>query len=250
MDTIINYPVGPNQAALWFLGQSGFILKSDEKLIVIDPYLTDSVAKVSPKLTRLYPPPIKPSVLKADIFIVTHDHLDHLDPETIQGYQYKELTTFVAPRLACEKLRTLSIPEGNIIQIDSGQTQEVSGVDITGIYAIANEPSVIDTAGYLMQFPNGRSVYHCADTGFSDLLLKCAPQAEVALVCINGQWGNLNIEQATELTNQVNPQYVIPHHYDMMKLNSKNPDIFAYQMNYLNPKIETKILKVLEPFVW
>lgn len=250
MNTILDFSLESQQAALWFLGQSGFTTKSCGTVIVIDPYLTDSAAKISPKLTRLYPPPVDPSLLKADIFIITHDHLDHLDPETITDYQHKETTTFVAPRLACEKLRQLSIPDNNIIQIDSGQTKTVSGIDITGIYAIPNEPAVIDTTGYLIVFPNGRSIYHSADTGFSDLLLDCAPKAEVALVCINGQWGNLNVEQAAQLVNRVEARYAIPHHYDMMELNAKNPEIFAYQMSYVNPKIETKILPVFEPFVW
>lgn len=250
MKEIESYPLNKEQAALWFLGQSGFLIKSCGTIVVIDPYLSDSVAKVSPRLTRSYPPPIDPTFLKADLFIVTHDHLDHLDPETIAAYKHKESTTFLGPRFACEKLKSLGISQNNIIRIDSGQRQTVRGVQIAGVYAVANEPAVIDTCGYRIEFENGRSVYHSADTGFSPLLLECAPAAEIALVCINGQWGNLNIEQAAELTNTVNPKVVIPHHYDLMKLNSANPESFKYQMNYINPKIHVEILKVLDPFVW
>jgi L-ascorbate 6-phosphate lactonase len=248
--TILDTLLKTEQAALWFLGQSGFVIRSCGKTIVIDPYLSDSVAKVSPKLTRLYPPPIQPFELNADIFIVTHDHLDHLDPETIKAYRHIDTTTFVGPRFACKKLHELGIPGRNIIKIDSGEIQNVQEIDIEGIYAIANEPAVIDTAGYKLAFPNGRSIYHSADTGFSDLLLKCTPHVEVALVCMNGQWGNLNIDEAAELVKAVKPQYAIPHHYDLMALNSKNPEIFKYQINTINPDIEVKILKVLEPFIW
>jgi len=247
---IADYPLNKQQAALWFLGQSGFIIKSCDTVIAIDPYLSDSVAKTSPKLTRRYPPPIQPASLKVDLFIVTHDHLDHLDPETIAAYPHKESTLFIGPRLACKKLESLAIPRQQIVQIDSGQKQTVRGVEIQGIYAIANEPAVIDTCGYRIEFENGRSVYHSADTGFSPLLLECAPSAEVALVCINGQWGNLNIEQASALANQVNPIYAIPHHYDLMELNAANPESFRYQMNSVNPKIQVKILRVPDPFVW
>jgi L-ascorbate 6-phosphate lactonase len=250
LNKIASYPVSRQQAALWFLGQSGFLIRSCGVTVVIDPYLSDSVAKVSPKLTRLYPPPIDPGELKADLFIVTHDHLDHLDPETIGPYAHKESTVFVGPRLACHKLRSLGIPRQNIIQIDSGQRETVRGIGIEGIYAVPNEAAVIDTAGYRIEFENGRSVYHSADTGFSPLLLECAPQAETALVCINGLWGNLNIEQAAELVCRVHPRFAVPHHYDLMKLNSVNPEIFQYQMQYRDPKIAVKILPVLEPFAW
>ncbi len=247
---IADYPLNKQQAALWFLGQSGFLIRSCGVGIAIDPYLSDSVAKRSPQLTRLYPPPIHPSALQVDLFIVTHDHLDHLDPETIAAYSHKESTTFIGPRFACDKLKQLHIPAENIIRIDSGQTQTVRGVTITGVYAVPNEPAVIDTCGYRVEFENGRSVYHSADTGFSPLLLECAPSAETALICINGHWGNLSVEEAADLANQVKPVYAIPHHYDLMALNAANPESFRYQMNSVNPKIQVKILRVLDPFVW
>jgi L-ascorbate 6-phosphate lactonase len=76
---ILEYKVAPEQAALWFLGQSGFIIKSCDTVIAMDPYLTDSVAEVSPRLTRLFPPPMDPSELKVDIFVVTHDHLPEIE---------------------------------------------------------------------------------------------------------------------------------------------------------------------------
>lgn len=250
MDRILKHKLIENQAALWFLGQSGFVIKSAGITLAIDPYLSDSVTKVSPSLTRRYPAPIEPSALNVDIYIATHDHLDHLDPETVAPYKHKEATMFVGPRFVCNKFASLGVPKQNIVKIESGESKKVREVDITGIYALANEPAAIDTAGYKIVFANGRSVYHTADTGYSPLLLKCAPSAEVGLFVINGKWGNLNIEQAAELADMVNPRFAIPHHYDLMELNSENPDTFKYQMNYINPRIEVKIPMLMQPFVW
>jgi L-ascorbate 6-phosphate lactonase len=250
LEIILKQELKENQAALWFLGQSGFIIKSANKTVAIDLYLSNSVAKISPSLTRLYPPPIQPSALKVDIYIATHDHLDHLDPETVASYMHKNTTMFVGPRFVCNKFYALGIPHQNIAKIESGESKNLNGVDITGIYAIPNEPAAIDTAGYKIVFANGRSVYHTSDTGYSHLLLECAPSAEVGLFVINGKWGNLNIEQAAQLANKVNPRFAIPHHYDLMELNSENPETFKYQMNYINPRIEVKITKPAEPFIW
>lgn len=250
MDRILKQELKDNQAALWFLGQSGFVIKSSGITVSIDLYLSNSVAKVSPSLTRSYPPPIAPSALNVDIYMATHDHLDHLDPETISAYTHKNTTTFVGPRFVCNKFAALGIPQQNIIKIDSGETKKIKEVEITGVYAVPNEPAVIDTAGYKIVFVNGRSIYHSSDTAYSPLLLQCAPSAEVGLFVINGKWGNLNIEEAAELANKVNPKFAIPHHYDIMKLNSENPETFKHQMNYINPHIEVKILKPLEAFVW
>jgi L-ascorbate 6-phosphate lactonase len=250
MQRITDFKLEPSQAALWFLGQSGFVFKSAETVVVIDPYLSDSVAKISPKLTRKTPIPIEPSELDANIFVVTHDHLDHLDPETIEQYQHKESTVFVGPRFACQKLHQLDIPPEHIVQIDSGESENILGIEITGIYAVPNEPSVMDTCGYRIEFSNGRSIYHTSDTDLSELLLAAAPNAEMGLFCINGQWGNLDIEKAVKLACKVKPRFAIPHHYDTMELNSANPEKFVYCMGYTDESIEVKILDVMKPFVW
>ena len=250
MERILKHELTENQAALWFLGQSGFIIKSAGVTVAIDPYLSDSAATISPQLARRFPPPIEPAELKVDIYIATHDHLDHLDPETLAGYRHKKTTMFVGPRFVCEKLVALGVRPQNIERIDSGETKVVNSVQLSGIYAVANDPEVIDTAGYKIVFTNGRSVYHTADTGFSTLLLQCAPSAEVGLFVINGKWGNLNVEQAAELAGRVNPRYAIPHHYDLMRINSENPETFKYQVKFINQRIEVKILKPMRPFVW
>ena len=251
MKSILNQRLNLEQVGLWFLGQSGYIMRADSVTLVIDPYLSDSVKKIAPEFGRLYPPPISPADLSADIFIVTHDHLDHLDPETIDAYNHKEDTIFVGPRLVCKKLATLGIPASNIHRIDSGESATIRGVTITGIYALPTEVEVIDTTGYLIEFANGRSIYHTSDTEFSELLLKAAPQAEVLLACINGKDGNMGAQSAARLAKVVAPRIAaIPNHYDMMALNSENPQVFAYFARQECPDISIKILNLLEPFIW
>ena len=247
---ILKASLNPDQAELCFLGQAGYIMRTADCIVVIDPYLTDSVGLLDSRFTRLYPPPIQPEELKADIFVVTHDHLDHLDPETIRRYQHTKETCFVAPRLACRNLRDMGVPKDNIYRLDAGESQTINTVRITGIYAVPSAPEVIDTTGYHIAFSNGRTVYATSDTGFSDLLLACAPAAEVMLVCINGKWGNLSAEQAARLTGKVAPRFVMPNHYDMMALNTENPETFKCFLHQHHPNIQTRFLKAMETFVW
>ena len=104
--------------------------------MVIDPYLSDCVGENSPLFTRIYPAPVSPYDLKADIYIVTHDHLDHLDPATIRAYSHKEETIFVAPRHAAKKLEILGINPQQIRIVDQGDGLAVSGVNIQGVFAL------------------------------------------------------------------------------------------------------------------
>lgn len=240
----------PDRAALWFLGQAGYYIRACGKSLLIDPYLSDSVGRGDPRFTRRYQPPVDPGEVRADIFIVTHDHLDHLDPETIGPYRYKDQTVFVAPRHSAKKLQSLGVKPENIRVVDHGDTVNIDGVEITGIFALGTSADVVDTAGYLIRFPNGRTVYHSADTAFCQLLLDCCPSPEVMLVCINGKYGNLNVDQAIRLAKASGPRYVIPNHYDMMELNGENPETFRCFCQEAGIGEMCRILQVMEEFQW
>ncbi len=240
----------PDRATLWFLGQAGYYMRACGTSLMIDPYLSDSVGRGDPRFTRRYLAPIDPAKVRADIYIVTHDHLDHLDPETIGPYRYKDQTAFVAPRHAAKKLQSLGIKPENITVVDHGDSARIGGVEITGIFALGTSADVVDTAGYLIRFPNGRTVYHSADTAYCQLLLDCCPHPEVTLVCINGKYGNLNVAQAIELAKAAGSPYVIPNHYDVMELNGENPETFRYFCEEAGIGGRCRILRVLEEFQW
>ena len=136
MTAIADLNLEPDQAALWFLGQAGYLIRSAGVTVVMDPYLTDSAAASAPEFTRLFPPPLAPEDLHADLYLVTHDHLDHLDPETIRRYRHRGTTQFVAPRLAARKLRELGVPAENIQRLDAGEDWTSRGLAVSGIFAL------------------------------------------------------------------------------------------------------------------
>lgn len=239
------------EAQLQFLGQAGFLIQSGGISVALDPYLTDSVGAASPKFRRQFPPPFPPEGLKVDIYIVTHDHGDHLDPDTIRRYKHRNKTRFVAPRHAASKLRELGVPSNNIVRLEAGDAWSWKNVTIKGTFALPTGPDVIDTTGYLVSFANGRSIYHTSDTSFTPLLLQAAPRnVDVLLLPINGKWGNLTVEQAAEMTLAVSPRYVIPNHFDLMSLNAENPESFRWFCKQRKMKTECLVLKIAQSFIW
>lgn len=237
-----------DQARITFLGQAGYIIESQGIQVVIDPYLSDSVGRLDPRFTRQVPIPMKPEALCADYFIVTHNHLDHLDPETISAYPHKDNTLFIAPRRAAMALRELGVPRIQVV--DHGDEAVFPGLRISGVFALGSDPDVVDTTGYHIAFDNGRSVYHTSDTAFCSLLTQACPKAEVLLCCINGKDGNLTIDEAIRLTRAVGPRYVIPNHYDMMALNAEDPRAFQYFHEAENAPGQCTILSIMETFEW
>ena len=67
-----------------WLGQAGLLLENGDFQIMVDPYLSNSVAKVNPKNYRRAPVEERFLQIKPDVLIFTHNHLDHYDPETAE----------------------------------------------------------------------------------------------------------------------------------------------------------------------
>ena len=74
--------------ALWWLGQSGFLLKRGGRFLLVDPYLSDSLttkyaATDTPhvRMTRRVVAPERLDFI--DVVLAPHGHTDHLDPGTL-----------------------------------------------------------------------------------------------------------------------------------------------------------------------
>ena len=79
------------------LGQAGLLMEKGDWRIMIDPYLSDSVEKITPAFYRRVAVREEIFSIKPDMMIFTHNHLDHYDPETV------------------ERLRTSAPPKRNFI---------------------------------------------------------------------------------------------------------------------------------------
>ncbi len=67
---------------LWWLGQAGFAFKTAlNNVVYVDPYLSDAVERLH-GFKRLSLPPISPEDARADLVVISHEHTDHLDPDS------------------------------------------------------------------------------------------------------------------------------------------------------------------------
>ena len=91
---------------LWWLGQSGFLLQWQGKHLLFDPYLSDSLTKkyaaTDKPHVRMTERVVAPERLNfIDVVTSSHNHTDHLDPETL------------GPLLRANPKMDLVIPEAN-----------------------------------------------------------------------------------------------------------------------------------------
>lgn len=66
-----------------WLGQGGYWIRCGETAVCLDPYLSFSCEEHGGH-TRIAPPPLDPASVRADLFVFSHDHMDHLDEGTLR----------------------------------------------------------------------------------------------------------------------------------------------------------------------
>ena len=94
--------VRPGTLSLWWLYQTGLVLKTPGgTTVVVDPYLSDAVLRTY-QLPRNVPTPLDPDEVEADALLATHSHADHLDPDSITPFMSHEGTQFVGLPMAVE----------------------------------------------------------------------------------------------------------------------------------------------------
>ena len=251
--------------ALWWLGQSGFLLKHGNRHVLFDPYLSDSLtrkyAATDTPHERMTQIVVDPGRLDfVDVVTSSHNHTDHLDAETLRPLIDSNAAlqlvvpeanrSFVAQRLGLQTDRPIGL--------DDGQRAKVAGFEFVGVPA-AHETVERDRCGrckflgYVVRF--GRwTVYHSGDTVlFDGLVERLLPwDVDVALLPINGRapqrrvLGNLSGPEAAELAREIGAKLVIPCHYEMFRFNTASPEPFVEACRRLGQPF--RVLKCGERF--
>ena len=249
---IKNTKVNKNSVAIWWIGQGGFVFKTEKnKVIYIDPYFSDSVFKENGQ-HRLVEIPIDPLDVKADLVFTTHDHVDHLDPETIIGISKSCEAKFIGPKSCYDHFKRLGINSKRIVEINRGEKKTIDGITVFATHA---EHSVLDDCvGYVFYF-NKIVIYISGDTRYSKKLEQVKDfNPDVAIICANGKppgiETNLNARQAARLVKLFNPKIAIPMHYGMIARVDEDPQKFVDALKELNLSHIAKVMGFKECFVY
>lgn len=213
-ERIATTDIAKGKIGLFYLGQSGFVIKtSTGEIIVIDAYLSDAAERLF-GFKRMLPAPIRPEELQADLYVSTHEHIDHLDLDSIMIIAACEKTYFIgAPD--CETYYQEMGLDGRYQLLAEGKEWSRGEISIRAIYA-DHGTLAPEAVGFLLEV-NGLRIYHTGDTGYrpDEILASLATDVDVLLLPINGQYGNMNAHEACQLANHIKPRYLIPMHFWM-----------------------------------
>lgn len=201
-----------------FLGQSGYVLKSGNTEIIIDPYLSDSVNRAAGR-PRALPVPISPEDIRCNAVICTHNHLDHLDPDTV--LKINENQFYITTNEGKTELRRLG--RTNVKALNTGESITVGDFNITAVFA----DHTVEAFGLIVR-AEGKTFYFSGDTLFNERLFEVANyKPDYTFICINGRLGNMNVKEALITAEKIGAEINIPNHYDMFESNSENPLLFT-----------------------
>lgn len=241
MREIREFSVPRSSVAFWFLGQNGFIFKTDGGTVVgTDLYLSNSCTHVAPPgmdFSRKVPVLIEPEDLDVDLFVCTHNHQDHTDPETIERLRHKDTMSFIGPHPSCEVFAKKGVESGRIIPIWPDHVVEMRDVKITGAFALPTDDTDLNHCGFILEFGHAPRIYMTGDTAECDLLASAGRHNPAMIMsCINGGFRNLSHDQAAMLTAKVKARVAVPCHYDMFPDNSIDPRQFRAALKLRAPE--------------
>ncbi|MGE2729822.1 MBL fold metallo-hydrolase [Mycolicibacterium vaccae] len=159
-------------AASWY-GHSSVLIDVDGYRVLADPVWSK---RCSPSRTvgpqRLHDVPVLLEALPAlDAVLISHDHYDHLDIDTILALAKTQRAPFVVPLGIGEHLRKWGVPESRIVELDWNEAHRVD--DLTLICTPARHFSgrlfSRDTtlwASWVVAGPHHRA-YFGGDTGYT-----------------------------------------------------------------------------------
>jgi len=242
-------PDDPQAIHLWWLGQSGFLLKYRGQLALLDPYLSDSLTlkyqQTDKPHVRMSERVIDPGLLDRVCLVTSsHNHTDHLDADTLVPLIRASGPgiTLVAPeanrQFVLDRLTAgaqLTAGDFRFAGIDDNVSAVIGPFEVTGVPAAhetidRDESGRHRTLGFVVCC--GRiTFYHSGDTMLYDgIVEKLRPFAtDIALLPINGRAperrvaGNLNGGEAASLAWQIGAKLAVPHHYDMFAFNTADP---------------------------
>lgn len=244
--TLLAGPCPAQEPALAWLGQAGFLIRWGDFRLMIDPYLSDSLAKKYAGTQfphrRMMPPPIRAeAVANLDAVLCTHAHTDHMDPETLGVLAAANpRCRFVVPRAAVHTAADRGAGGNRSIAINAGE--EVLLAPGLRLHALASAHEELQTdeqgnhhfLGYVLGFGD-TVLYHSGDCvpypGLAQAL--AAQKVQWAILPVNGRdpfrrehgiLGNFTFAEAVTLCAEAGIGAMIACHFGMFDFNTVDED--------------------------
>lgn len=205
--------------AIWWTGNVGWLIKSDDTLIGFDMELTMK--------NRIYEPPISPLELagELDVLFITHGHADHFNVPTVKGLASETNCIFVIPENCVDLIKKCGLTEDRYkiakprvpFEIKGIKVEPVRAIHPTFLFSISKDANLQD-CGYLVTI-GGKKIFHPGD---SALLEDHLDIKNVNVLFVSPTVHNTYLKKSLILINHINPDYIFPQHFGTYITNERN----------------------------
>lgn len=241
-----NYHQTPLQmVSIAWLGQAGFLIKNgSNKVLALDVYLSDLVERTDGN-KRIMPSLFSARELCPDLVCVTHEHLDHLDLDTLSVWLNKEIPLYTNENseAMCRKKHLAS---DNIIAMHVGDKVKRDEYTIEAVFANHGDYAP-NALGFIIS-TNGIKLYFTGDTSYEMSHMTCEKYRNINVMIppINGEYGNMNERDAAMLAGRIKPDIVIPCHFWMFARHQGSPYEFETAMKEYAPESKCWVMALGE----
>ena len=211
----------------WF-GHSASLLEIGGRNILLDPMLSQDMGPIAWLTPNRYNPqvPIRTEQLPPiDAVLISHDHYDHLDYETIGKLQHKT-TRFFVPLGVAAHLRAWGVDTARIRELDWGDSVHLAGLTIISTPArhfsgrgLTNRNST-SWSSWVVKAP-GHRVFYSGDGGYGPHFAAIGRQHgpfDLALMeCgqYDPHWADIHMlpEQSVQASLDVRAAVMLPVHW-------------------------------------
>jgi L-ascorbate metabolism protein UlaG (beta-lactamase superfamily) len=269
LNDITTTRLGEGEVALWWLGQSGYAIKTASVLFYVDLYLSEHLtakyaATEKPHIRMTEAPLRGNDITKAAWVFASHKHSDHLDPGTLPLlFVASPDAKLVLPAALTDHAVSLGLDRTRLNPTCGDETIQIGPLTVHSLPSahpnLDYDPETgYPFLGYVFQV-DGLTLYHSGDTLVYDGLAERLQQfsLDIAFLPINGTSErlaalrvppNMNAQEAVDLACAVSPRLVIPHHYDMFTFNTVDVADFTHKAD--QARLQYAILQCGEKFIW
>jgi L-ascorbate metabolism protein UlaG (beta-lactamase superfamily) len=225
-------PIAEGIRVTW-LGHSTLLIEVDGVRVLTDPVWSDRASPsqlIGPQ--RFHPPPVPLTALpRLDAVIISHDHYDHLDMDSIEALAATGVRFFV-PLGVADHLKKWGVPEGQLEELDWwGEARVTSAVSLVATPSrhfsgrgLGDRDTTL-WASWVIRSED-RRVYFSGDTGltpqFEEIGRRLGPFDLVMLEvgAFHPSWGDIHLgpENALEAHRMLGGGPLLPIHWSTFSL--------------------------------
>lgn len=216
----------PSDLNVYWLGHSSLLVQLGDKNILIDPVLTDFASPVGfVGVKRFSDIPIMPEKLpNIDMLLLSHDHYDHLDYQTVMEIKDR-VGMFVVPLGVETYLLGWGIPKEKITVMSWWDEAAIDDISVTATpcqHFSGRNPLKSNTSwwcGYVFSDAN-HTVYYTGDGGYTDEFKEIGQKFDIDLALVEcGQYdpawrsSHMYPEESAQAAKDVGAKWIIPVHF-------------------------------------